>query len=287
MGEFLLYPQAVLLLAPALLCIVWAVSRPTLDQVAPRARAVILAALILLPVAAIGVPYLPEFAPHLRLPWRAPIAWGIANFPAQTDWIEHSILTLIAAVLVLVPPCALALFLIRASLDARRLRAGLGGEPHRAGFVLVPGHSVACTIGLWRPAIFLSADIWEGGHGRPILAHEQAHVRGRHNLLMILAGASLTLWWWIPGTRRLLDDLRQALEESADASAVRRHDRIRVARAILDSAAADAPTPALAFRGAVNLEHRILALSRNPRPWRTRALLGTSALAALLWLVLL
>ncbi|WP_424446788.1 M56 family metallopeptidase [Microbacterium sp. CH-015] len=287
MTELLLYPQVVLLLAPVLLRGIWAAGRASLDAMAPRDRARVLFVLIVLPVAAIGVPYIPALAPHLSLPWRAPIAWGIANFPAPTDWVAHTILTIIAAMLVVVPPAALALLLARSARTAHNLSARLGGEPHQAGFILVPGRAVACTIGLWRPRVFLSADIWASGHGTTILAHEQAHAHGRHNLLLVIACASLTLWWWLPGTRRLLADFRQALEESADASAARRHGRTRVARAILDTATTGAPMPALGFGGGQTLERRVLTLSRDASVSRTRAMLIASTIIAILWIVLL
>lgn len=192
-----------------------------------------------------------------------------------------------AAVLfvMIVAPVALFVLLFRSARQSQAL-ARLGGERHPAGFMLVPGHGIALTIGLWRPCVLLSADVWESEHGAVILRHEQAHVRGRHPLLLVLARAALVLWWWVPGSARLLGDLRDALEESADATAARRHGRVRVARAIIDSASSLAPSPAVGFGGPSGNEQRIVALARGSSPALTRMIVAASAVVAPLWLLL-
>lgn len=76
MLEMLLYPQTVLLFAPILLRVIWAVSRTALQRVSPHVRAGVLFTMIVLPVAALAVPYLPGLAVYLPVPWRPPIAWG-------------------------------------------------------------------------------------------------------------------------------------------------------------------------------------------------------------------
>lgn len=286
MAELLLYPQVVLLLAPLLLRAIWAAARPALLGMSPRSRAAVLFAMIVLPVAAVAVPYVPALAPHLPVPWRAPIAWGVANYPSPSEWIAHSIASLLTAVLVLVPPVALLVLLLRSARQSQALTR-LGGEQHPAGFTLVPGRGVALTTGLWRPRVLLSADVWESEHGAVILRHEQAHARGRHPLLLVLARAALALWWWVPGSARLLSDLRDALEESADATAARRHGRVRVARAIIDSASSLAPAPAVGFGGPSGNEQRIATLAHGSSPALTRTIVAASAVIAPLWLLLL
>ncbi len=286
MAELLLYPQVVLLLAPLLLRAIWAGARPALLGMSPRSRAAVLFVMIVVPVAALVVPYVPGLAPHLPVPWRAPIAWGVANYPSPTDWIAHSIASLITAALLLVPPVALFVLVFRSARQSQAL-ARLGGEKHPAGFTLVPGNGIALTVGLWRPRVLLSADVWESEHGAVILRHEQAHMRGRHPLLLVLARAALALWWWVPGSARLLGDLRDALEESADATAARRHGRVRVARAIIDSASSLAPAPAVGFGGPNGNEQRIATLAYGSNPALTRTIVAASAVVAPLWLLLL
>ncbi|MEA5153231.1 hypothetical protein [Raineyella sp.] len=290
MTELLLYPQVVLLLAPLLLRAIWAASRSSLQHVDPRARAAVLFAITVLPVAAIAVPYVPALAPHLPVPWRAPIAWGMANYPAPSAWIAQIVAILVTDALLLVPSAALIVLTVRAARQTRAL-TGLEGEAHPSGFILVPGRGVALTVGLWRTRVLLSSDVWEGEHGAVILRHEQAHARGRHPLLLLLARAALVLWWWIPGSARLLEDLRDALEESADATAARRHGRLRVARAIIDAAStrtpASAPTPALGFGSPGGAEQRVATLAHGSDPTLTRAVAAVSTVIVPLWLLLL
>lgn len=286
MAELLLYPQVVLLLAPLLLRAIWAAARRALRGMSPRSRAAVLFTMIVLPVVAIAVPYVPALAPHLPVPWRAPIAWGFANNPAPTDWATYTIASLIAAALILVPPVALLVLACRSTWQSRALTR-LGSQVHPAGFTLVPGSAVALTIGLWRPRVLLSADVWESGYGAVILRHEQAHVRGRHPLLLLLGRAALALWWWVPGSARLLDDLRDALEECADAAAAGRHGRVRVARAIIDSASSPTPTPALGFGGPGGIEQRIATLAHGSSPALTRTIVAASVVVTPLWLLLL
>lgn len=285
MTEVLWYPQVVLLVAPVLLRLAWVAGRPMLLGVSPRARSAVLLVMIVLPVVAIAVPYVPALVPHLPVPWRSPIAWGMANFPDPADGLAYNFATLVTAALMLVPPAALFVLLVRSARQSRRL-AGLCGAAHPAGFTLVPGRGVALTVGLWRPRVLLSADVWDGEHGEVILRHEQAHARGRHPLLVVLARAALVLWWWVPYSGRLLADLRDALEESADAAASRSCGRIRVARAIVDSVVGQQPTTALGFGGPDCVEQRLATLAHGFDQIRTRRVVLAGAVVVPLWLLL-
>lgn len=287
MTELLLYPQTVLLLAPVILRLVWALARPTLLRVDPRVRAVVTFAVIVLPVLAIAVPYVPSLGSRLPVPWRAPIAWGTANFPAPTETLSYLLATAVAALLVLVPVTALVGLLARAAWAGRALTRGLGGEPHPAGFTRVPGRDVAFTVGLLRPRVMLSADVWESPHGSVVLRHEQAHARGRHPLVLVVARAALVLWRWVPGSRTLLADLHDALEECADARACAEHGRLRVARAIVETAAGRAAAPSLGFGDADTAERRMMALANGTRRGAGLVVALAGVVLVPLWLVLL
>lgn len=287
MLEVLTYPQTVLLLAPAALFGLWPLLRRPLMNLGPRVRAAVLCGVAVLPMAAISVPYVPALAEHLPVPWHPPIAWGTARWPNPEQDIPYAVATLVAAAVLLVPPIALVTLLIRAALDGHRIRGALPVREHSAGFLAVDAPGVACTVGLVRPRILLSQEIWEGEHGPVILRHEQTHAAGRHPLILTVARATVALWSWLPGTRRVLADLRDALEEHADSRACRDHGRVSVARALVSSSLVRSPVASLGF-GGEGVEGRLRALSDDAVPSRSRtALICLVAVGvAALWLLL-
>jgi hypothetical protein len=287
MREVLTYPQTVLLLAPAALFGLWPLLRRPLMSLGPRARAAVLCGIAVLPMAAVAVPYHPALAGHLPLPWRPPIAWGVALWPGPELDIPYAVATLVAAAVLLVPPIALVTLLIRAARDGRRIRRTLRAHPHPAGFLAVDAPGVACTVGLVRPRIMLSQEIWESEHGPVILRHEQTHAAGRHPLILTVARATVALWSWLPGTRRVLADLRDALEEHADSRACRDHGRVPVARALVSSSLVRSPAASLGF-GGEGVEGRLRALSDDAVPSRSRTVLICVLAAGLaaLWLLM-
>lgn len=99
---------------------------------------------------------------------------------------------------------------------------------------------------------------------RAVLAHERAHLRGRHHL--VLAGAD-ALAQALPGLalfRIARDEIARLIEMLADDAAVRRQDRLTVAGALARMACAQAPAGALGAGGSTALARvrRLLAPAR-------------------------
>lgn len=97
-----------------------------------------------------------------------------------------------------------------------------------------------------------------------VLAHERAHLRGRHHLLVLGADVLATALPFVPLCRRAPGAVRVLVELAADASAARRHGPEPVRAALLAVSAAGAPDAALAMsREAVEVR---LAWLSNARP---------------------
>lgn len=82
-----------------------------------------------------------------------------------------------------------------------------------------------------------------------VLAHEEAHLRGRHHLLVGLAEAVAGALPWLPLMRSSPEFVRTAVELCADSVAVRHHGRQAVRSALLGMAAGGAPLFALGMGG--------------------------------------
>ena len=113
-----------------------------------------------------------------------------------------------------------------------------------------------------------------------VLAHEAAHLRGRHNLAVAL---SQILARAFPRTRLFqaaTEQTRQLIELLADDAALRRVDRVNLASAIVSLAEMRAPAAALAMAqdAAVLRVSRLLSPGPPLAPWRYRvAALGALA----------
>ena len=97
----------------------------------------------------------------------------------------------------------------------------------------------AFTAGLWRPRIFVAAEltsVLDQPQLDVVLAHEAAHARRRDPLrLSALRFLACTLFY-LPALRRLADDLADEAEIDADDAAVARGTPLVLASAILDLA---------------------------------------------------
>ncbi len=92
--------------------------------------------------------------------------------------------------------------------------------------VYVPNdeRSFACTIGFFRPTIYLSKGILQ--HCTPseitaILTHEKIHQEEKHPLRTLLLRSLLALWWYIPARELLLKKMELAHEFAADNGALK------------------------------------------------------------------
>ncbi|RAS70050.1 peptidase M48-like protein [Lentzea atacamensis] len=114
-----------------------------------------------------------------------------------------------------------------------------------------------------------------------VLTHEQAHLNGRHHLLVAfgdLVGATLP---FLPLFRRTAAALRELVELAADATAVRKHGADAVRAALTGVAGHGAPGTALAM-GGDSVQSRLAKLPRHvPGPARRLASCGLAGVTAL------
>lgn len=205
--------------------------------------------------------------------------------------IGGTVLALLAAALTWAVPLRLACALIAvartAAAERSRLRRELRGvrrdrglgavvveSPQPAAYC-IPGEGglVAVTSGalqlLDRPQL------------EAVLAHERAHLAGRHHLLVALAQAADRAFGWVPLFARLPERVGHLVELAADDAAARRASRRTLARSLLNVAAAQTPVEALAASGGdtVARVERLLHVPPAPGPAGVGTILGGNAAA--------
>ena len=121
---------------------------------------------------------------------------------------------------------------------------------------------IAATSGL--------ADVLSPAGLRATLAPEQAHLNGRHHLLVDVAEAAATAFPWAPLFRAAPAAMRELVELAADNAAAARHGAHHVADALRTVAAARAPEGGLAM--ADTAVTRRIARLHSTRPQRLHAL---------------
>lgn len=254
--SLLLYPQVVLTLWGPL--VVWALERMTRrwrSGLSPRSGFTVSLLLLLLPVLAWWMPYLPQLPLHDLLPYRAPIAWGIYNgsFHSRSEWW---LMTLPAA-LAFGGMVWAALYGVAEELTARWKVSHLPGQCEGKVTVLELPGQVAFTLG---SGIFISRDIWESPYRAAVLAHEQAHANARHGLWLALARHSRRCLWWWPPAAGLLREVEIWAELVADAHAAQTAGKPALARALRGMLPlGNTPAPALHF-ASTPLTHRVQKL---------------------------
>ncbi|WP_343233997.1 M56 family metallopeptidase [Streptomyces sp. CdTB01] len=112
-----------------------------------------------------------------------------------------------------------------------------------------------------------------------VLEHEQAHITGRHHLVLAAAEAFHSVFRWVPLARHAREQTALLVEMIADDRALRRHSQEVLATAMCEMAAARTPKGALAAGGpnALIRLKRVLGPRKTPHP----ALWGTVAAAAM------
>ncbi|REE99966.1 M56 family metallopeptidase [Thermomonospora umbrina] len=116
-----------------------------------------------------------------------------------------------------------------------------------------------------------------------VLAHERAHLRGRHDLAVNLSLAVDRAFPGVPLFSRACGEISRLVELLADDAAAHRHDRVSVAAALVTLADGGVPSAALGAGGqtAVVRVRRMLAPQRPlPRAARLAAHLGVALLIA-------
>ena len=174
-----------------------------------------------------------------------------------------------------------------------RLRLSLVGRPDpRLGVVIVRHHEAAayCLPGRGSRIVVTTCamDTLDEGQLRAVLAHERAHLRGRHHLLVTFAGALCAAFPRVPGFRIASEQVARLAELSADDAASAAAHRLAIAGALL-SLGAGVPAAALGAAGTAGAD-RVRRLIDGPAAIsRTRAVSValTTATVALVPLLLL
>jgi len=189
--------------------------------------------------------------------------------------------------------CAAAT-LARAAAARRRHRLALrvAGRPDPALGAVVVDHAQPaawCLPGASRSVVVTTAAVaaLDDSQLTAVLAHERAHQRGRHHLLVSLAGSLAAAFPRVPAFGRAHEQVARLTELLADDAAARVSHRLTVAEALL---ALGAPAPAAAAAlgaGGSTAAARIRRLIAAPAPLsRAAAAGGMLTVAALLALPL-
>ncbi|KPC71802.1 M56 family metallopeptidase [Streptomyces sp. NPDC006349] len=113
-----------------------------------------------------------------------------------------------------------------------------------------------------------------------VLEHEQAHIAGRHHLVLAAVEAFHSVFRWLPLARHARRQTALLLEMIADDRALRRHSHEVLATAMYEMAAARTPKGALAAGGpnALIRLRRVLGPRNAPHPalWGSVAAVATA-----------
>jgi len=187
---------------------------------------------ILPPLVVVMLPLLSALQPHAAGPMASVhTLWHAWEEAAHTVPATHGALHVANVLLLLFVAvrlaCAVHGLACRYAI-AQALRATAQLHDVRYGderIYRLPSRDPACfTVGLVRPAVFLSSGLLEALTPREceaVLAHESAHVRRRDGLMGALLSTFYTIFP-LPGSRILLTDWERAVERACDAEAARR-----------------------------------------------------------------
>ncbi len=220
--------------------------------------AVVLAGVVLLvPVTALGT----DLAGLLRA-----CALGV-----QAAYSTASPLPILGAALAVAVPAwtllGMLAGMVPAALEQGRLRRSLSavGRADDALGALVldaPQAAAYCLPGRGGRVVITTAAlaVLSGAELTAVLAHERAHLRGRHHLLVAAATGLSRAFPTVPLFSRGLTEVRRLVELLADDAATRRQDRLEVASALLCLAEMRTPAPALGAVGTAGAArvHRLL-----------------------------
>jgi len=166
-----------------------------------------------------------------------------------------------------------------------RRRLALTGHDRSAGVAILdsPDPKAYCLPGEGGLIVVTSAAVKlldESGLAA-VLAHERAHLVGRHHLLMTLAQIGRRALVWLPLFSRLPDRIGHLVELAADDAATRRTPRLILARTLFELAASRTPGEALAATGGDTVARieRLLDTPTGPGPAGIGSILGGSLTA--------
>jgi Zn-dependent protease with chaperone function len=147
----------------------------------------------------------------------------------------------------------------------------------------------AFTTGWWRPRVYVARDLshrLSADELSAVLAHEAEHVRRRDPLRLFTLRFLASVLFWLPAIRRLVEDLADETEITADDAAAHRH-ALPLASAILRLAGANVDTaePAVGLQRVDLMARRIRRLAGEDASVGThvsRASIGAAGSALLL-----
>jgi len=158
---------------------------------------------------------------------------------------------------------------------------------HESSDALVVDHSAAfvyCLPGRHQQVVLTTGalDALDREQLAAVLAHERAHLGGRHDLVLAAAAALHRAFPRMPVFQDAHGELTRLVEMLADDVAARRNDRLTIATALVHLAEASAPATALGAGGSTSLA-RVRRLVAPAQPLgATRSVLAGLATAALL-----
>ncbi len=166
--------------------------------------------------------------------------------------------------------------------------ARLIGKPEPAlGAMLVEHAQPAayCVAGR-QPTVILTTgavQVLDPGQLDAVLAHERAHLTGRHHRLLALARIGREVLPFLPLMRDAEEQVARLVELHADDAATRARDPRLLATALVVLAAAASPAPALAAGATNSVQriHRLLGPSEPLGRARRQLLRATAAALAL------
>ncbi len=163
---------------------------------------------------------------------------------------------------------------------------------------LATAHPVACTVGLWRPRIVLSAGLITDlslAELAAVLSHEWGHVSRHDPLRIALLRLCSDALWFLPIVRMLARDSARVMEDAADdVAVVLTHQPLDLAAALVKTAKAQARprwSPVPAFGGERMVTERVERLlevvssrppQRHTRAWAASAVVATCFLGLLI-----
>ena len=234
-------------------------------------------------------------------------AFGLSGLtaPGQTElrrsgpFVVLHLLSLAASVALLTLLCWILAAAVAAVLRARHRQRTLLGllahdDPKVPGALVVdyPAAAAYCVPGL-RSAIVISAGaltLLDTDELAAVLAHERAHLRARHDLVLLPFTALLRAFRWSATARAANAEVALLVEMLADDRARKRRPARELATALLRVGASGgglAPAGALAAAGAAldgELAARVARLLRPPPGLPVPAVVGIGVLTALILL---
>ena len=168
----------------------------------------------------------------------------------------------------------------------RRVLALTGRHDGQYGTILLDHEEAAawCLPGAGRQVVLTTAaaEVLDEVQLAAVLAHERAHQRGHHHLLVALAGSLAAAFPRVRAFRQGHEQIARLVELLADDAAAAASPRLKVAEALL-ALAAPAPAAAAALgAGGSATAARVRRLIASPAPLgRGRAVAGMLSVAAL------